>query len=294
MSRWQILKPELDTLFGPLRVYTPNGKEEFSNLIRRLIERGERCFAAASGDGGMNLLINSIVRYRGVIPLREFVIGGVGLGSSNDYYKPVTRKIFNMPVRLDTKSARLRDVGEVEYLDEQNCIHTTYFLTSASIGIVAEGNALFNRRSRISDLLGKISFNLVVLWIFLRTLLRFEGLPLCIAFDSGEIINMKTTCLCISKTPYISGNFRFNENVSRNGGIFLIKIIPECGRMNTIRTLFHLGRGAENRIGTIITRFAGEVKIGSPASFTLEIDGETLVACSARFRIYEEGIRECG
>lgn len=293
LEYWKKVYPSLEESYGPFEVHVSCDKGKSQNIIKQLIEQGERTFVSAGGDGCMNLLINSIIAHKKQIPLSEFTIGAVGLGSSNDYHKPFTKKVQNIPVRLDNDQSILRDVGEIIYSNGIGEQERTYFLISSSTGIVAEGNENFNREGAILRFLKKTSTDLAIMWAFFQTLRKFENIPLEVKLDDEEVFNFCTSYLAVSKTPYISGMFHFDEDIRRDDGKFMVKILHDYTKMDLIRSLYSLSSGNEGRLLNIFSRSVKSLQVSSPVPFTLECDGETLTACRVQFRIYEERIKEC-
>ena len=105
--------------------------------------------------------------------------------------------------------------------------------------------------------------------------------------------DMRVSYLAVSKTPYISGMFRFDEKVRRDDGYFLVKILHDCSRWDLLRCMVKLMRGKEEGIHNLMTRFVKRLEVSGPDPFTLECDGETLSTSKAVFQMYKERIREC-
>jgi diacylglycerol kinase (ATP) len=289
---WRKIQPVLQSRYGPFSVTISNEKEKSEKTILRLIRQGERVFIAAGGDGGVNHLVNTIIAQKKELPLSKFVIGALGLGSSNDFHKPFLEKVGKVPVRMNDTDPALRDVGEIVCrLGEKE--RSICFLVSASAGIVAEGNANFNRDGKVLNFLKKRSTDLAIFWTFFRTLRSFRNVPLTLVLDGRETFTLPVSYLAVSKTPYISGMIRFDEKVSRNDGRFMVKVLYDCTKWGQIRCLAKLTRGIEQGIPNLLTRFARTVEISAPHPFTLECDGETLETRHAFLRIFKEKIREC-
>ncbi len=290
---WEKISPYLNDLYGPFNVYFSKDKTESMHLIKKLIQQGKRIFISAGGDGCVNFIINLIVTHKGSIPLSDFTIGAVGLGSSNDYHKPFREKIQNIPIRLSTDNSVLRDVGEIRCLGTDNKWKKMYFLVSSSAGIVAEGNENFNRDGKVLDILKKRNTDLAIFWTFFKTLTRFQNVPLQFRFNHDEVFTLPTSYLAVLKTNYISGMMHFEDDILRNDGRFLIKILYDYSKMGLIRCLFKLSRGKEKGLSNLLTKYAKELEVCSAKPFALECDGETLTTQSVKFRIYQERIKEC-
>ncbi|MCK4804589.1 MAG: hypothetical protein KAT88_08520 [Spirochaetes bacterium] len=290
---WKKISPSLEARFGPFNVYFSRDKHSAKQLIKNLVEKGDRIFISAGGDGGINLLINTIIENKGENPLSEFTLGAVGLGSSNDFHKPIKEKIQGVPVRLNDTKSILRDVGEVYYTDQNGQQREKYFLVSASAGIVARGNQHFNSGGLIINLIKKRSTNLAIIYTFFKTLLSYQNIPFELILDDIERLQHNTSYLAISKTPYISGFIHFNEDVPKDNGNFMVKILYDYSKMGLVRGFVKLSKGKEKALSNIITRSVKKIKVCSSVPFVLEYDGETQITVGARFQMYKEKINEC-
>jgi len=293
LKYWKKISPFLEKSYGPLPIHMSADKAKSIHTMKNLLSQGQRTFISAGGDGCVNLLINTIIANKKQAPLSDFTIGALGLGSSNDYHKPFSEKIQNIPIRLNAAHPILRDVGEITYSNGKSNSNTTYFLISASAGIVAEGNANFNRGGLILNLLKKRCTQLAIFWTFFQTLRSFRNVPIELKVDGREVLRLNVSYLAVSKTPYISGMFHFDEMIYRNDGQFLVKILHNCSRMDLIRCMFKLMNGREEGIPNLVTRFVKTLEVSSPDPYTLECDGEIHSTTKAKFQMYKERIKEC-
>ena len=168
-----------------------------------------------------------------------------------------------------------------------------FFIISSSAGIVAKGNENFNKGGLFLDLLKKKNTNLAIFWTFFQTLRKFQNTQLEYKINNTETLNLHTSYLAVSKTPFISGMFHFDENIQRNDGKFLVKILHDYSKIGLINCLHHLSTGNEHKLDKILSRTAEEIQVSSPIPFVLEYDGEIIITRKAQFRLYREKINEC-
>ena len=100
LARWWRARGSLAAVCEP-RVVETDLAGKWRAAVRREIEDGTRLFIAAGGDGTVSALADELVWARGRIPLGEFTLGAVGLGSSNDFHKPFGRAVGGVPVRIE-------------------------------------------------------------------------------------------------------------------------------------------------------------------------------------------------
>lgn len=293
LEYWGKISPYLEKRYGPFDTHISMDQAESRALIKNLIKQGERTFISVGGDGGINLIINCLIENKGRIPLSDFTIGAVGLGSSNDYHKPFAEMIQKVPVRLNTAVPILRDVGEIIYIDENSTQNKTYFLISSSVGIVAEGNANFNKGGPMLTFFKKRTTDLAIFWTFFNTLRNFKNIPLEYLIDNSEIISLSTSYLAVSKTQFISGIFHFDEDIQRNDEKFMVKILYDYSKIGLINCLLNLSFGREKGLHNLLTRFVKTLEVSAPDPFILEYDGETLTTRKIKLQMYKQKIMEC-
>ncbi|MEJ2615275.1 MAG: acylglycerol kinase family protein [Ignavibacteriaceae bacterium] len=150
LKKWKAVEPGLSQKINCADLFFLNGSIPMQLCIRAALCNGETKFVAAGGDGTLNLLINSIIKYSSIEQLNKIKIGAIGIGSSNDFYKPVKESdiVNNIPVRIDFDTAEPRDVGKITF-ENDGIIISKYFLINSSIGITADANYFFNNPDRI-------------------------------------------------------------------------------------------------------------------------------------------------
>ena len=81
-------------------------------------EKDVNCFISAGGDGALNHLVNILHRIFGP-DLSHVTVGGIGLGSSNDFIKPAKTTINKVPIRLNFENIQKQDLGIVRFRDKK-------------------------------------------------------------------------------------------------------------------------------------------------------------------------------
>ncbi len=137
------VRREIDARFEAVEA-TLDATGDWKDAVSVALARGVRTFVAAGGDGTVHALLAALVETVGIEPLEELTLGVAALGSSNDFVKPLRPGDSPVPLRLDTSHAVPRDLVRVRAIDSSGREWTSLLAVSASAGVVAEGNALFN------------------------------------------------------------------------------------------------------------------------------------------------------
>jgi diacylglycerol kinase (ATP) len=251
------------------------------------LSRGVRILVAVGGDGTVHALLESLVAARGAVPLEEFTLGVAALGSSNDFVKPLRPGDGAVPLRLDAANAMPRDLVRVRTVDPSGRQRTTVLAVSASAGVVAEGNALFNagRRSRRGT-------TRAIAASALRAIGRHRDFTARLRHDGAEE-EVSLSSLSVLKSPWLSGTLRYDLPVVPDDGLLGVAVCAAMSRLRLLSTLAGLLFGRfRNRPGTRAF-FTTALRLRADAPFLLEVDGEVEPVVEARFDLLAWRVRVC-
>ncbi len=283
-TRYAAVKADIDQVFDARVVETePTGND---GPIRAALDDGIRTFIAAGGDGTVNAVIDALVRLRGAIVLDDLTLGAVGLGSSNDAHKPVELEIAGIPARIDARHAVPRDVGMARWDGGERA-----FLVSASVGVTAAANALFNREDIVLRLLKRCWVDGAIAWAAVRTIATWRNLSATlIVQETSSAIAL--THLGVAKTPWLAGGLHYDTPVEP--GRFAVNLCEGMSRLRTISTLAALARGRFVGLPGTRSWSAPRASVVLDEPCDLELDGEIFRASRVSFELLQERIRLCG
>jgi diacylglycerol kinase family enzyme len=243
----------------------------------------------AGGDGTLHYIINDLMNLRSR-ELKRIAVGGIGLGTSNDFCKPCKSRIDNVPLRLDFSKLLQSDVGVIEYNGKHGERTTRYFILNSGCGVVANANAFFSSNDLFLCMTRKHFRSLAIAYTALRTILFHRNIPLEIRYN-GTWHSMHMSNLNAIKSPYISGDFKYDSSVDPGNGFLGIRICDNMTRWQLMKTLYDMTRdcfsGKNNRVS-----FESEfLEIRSEHPIIIEADGELYPASEARFGIIPRAIR---
>lgn len=290
--RFSVVRAKLDRKFA-VSVAEMTSDGSWRTAVRTALEAGTKVFVAAGGDGTVHGLVGAVLEVRGHAALDDLTIGAVGLGSSNDFHKPLTAVMQGIPVRMDWTTAAPRDLLRVTWCDAEGEKHSDVVMVSASFGVTAAGNAQFNAPGLVLALLKRRWTGAAILCQALHTVLSWRDIPVRLAIETTNVI-VDLTNLSILRTPWLSGGLQYDIPVADDDGRFVVALAHDRGLLARLGLLLALYRG----------RFAGRpgtrwwsadatcVELDQVAD--LEIDGEVVRARSARFYLHPFPLRICG
>jgi diacylglycerol kinase family enzyme len=294
LTKWEKIEFEVLDRIGDHRFIRGMGLHEAVEAIGREISEGVRTFVAAGGDGTVNTVLNAICTCRGDVPLDAFTLGAIGLGSSNDFLKPIRSEntIHGVPVKVRADGARPRDVGIADYADGSGEKRRRYFIINASLGLVAAANAFFNSGGKT---LGWLKRNWVegsILYSAFNTLMDYRNFPAVLVMGD-ERHETELTNLSVMKIPHVSGNFCYGMEIPPNDGLFAVNLCEGMSRREVIKTMMRLYEGIFLGLPKTRSWRAAGLRVETAELTALEMDGEVVEARDIDFTIHPESIREC-
>jgi len=289
-SKWDHIKNDFSKLCAEeLHITAYKLPFDIEKYLREIIEKKQiRKLIIGGGDGTINLFINSLSKIVGLNGLKEYSIGAIGLGSSNDFFKPISKRIANIPVRISTNESELVDLGLVKIKKTNGDAIIKLFAVNAGLGVIAEANHRYNNPDKVISLLKNRVTQLSIIYTAIKTIVSFRNILLDLSFDdvhqSANISNISVTLI-----PYISGSFHYKTIKPKKGFLDLF-ICRDMTKMDLLKTLFKLANGKfPNGKKRIFEQING-LNVSSRKSVPFETDGEITIGKGFEFSIKENCI----
>lgn len=293
-AKWRKIEPQVRDILGAFKLITEPDVATVEEKIAAAIRDGERDFIAAGGDGTINLVMTSILKCASRRVLEDVRIGAIGLGSSNDFHKPLApdHQIDGVPTKLDFDSTILHDVCLLTYRDAADSVRSRRWLINASVGTTAEANRFFNNPSRTLRHLKRFPA-LAIVYAALRTIFRFRGQDMTITLDERETVRGRINNLGIVKNPHFTGGLAYDSPYVPGDGYVYVHLLRNLG---VLRLLVALARLARGKFGGRLNARSWRVtrlRIESERPFAIEGDGEVVVARRAYFSVLPDLLKVC-
>ena len=217
--------------------------------------------------------------------------GAVGLGSSNDFHKPVPPSTL-VPTRINIASSRFRDVGKITYWQD-GLPHTRYFLSNASIGVTAMANHLFNTPGAVLKTLKFLSTPSAIMYAAAKAIAQHRSIPAHLHMPSGGRCAVHLSNLAILKNPHVGGNLRFPVDADYENGRFAVCLFHNMTRFDLLHALGQLRSGGISGRDTIVMWEAQSLSVSSAGTFAVEFDGEVVMTTNVRFEVLPRHLKVC-
>lgn len=273
-KKWQRIRKDVESVIhGSVLIQTYTVPFPLQQYLEQLImSQNIRSFIIGGGDGSVHYFIQCLVQVVGRLDLSDFVVGMIGLGSSNDFTKPAMRHIKGIPVRIDASQRKLEDLGLIEMHHQDGTLSKRLFCLNSGVGVIAEANYQFNHPDRITSFLKKTSTGLSIIWTAVNTILKYRSQFLHIEYDQYSQ-HMKVSNLSVTLSPYISGSFHYKKSKAKKGFLDLF-ICRDMSKIKLLHTLLLLTKGRFYPDQYRVVEAVHRLSVSSPELIPLEADGE--------------------
>lgn len=294
VEKWKSIESAVRERLGPAELLILNDGIDAKQCVGAALNDGHTEFVAAGGDGTVNLLLESIMVQVTPALLPGVKLGAIGLGSSNDFHKPlrVDRRMKGVPCKLDFGAAAAHDVGVLTF-EDQGSVRTRHWLVNASVGITAEANYFFNEPAAILSTLKGLTTSGAIAYAALHALAAHRNRRMAMAIDDGPPILTSVTNIGIVKNPHFSSAFSYGSLHEPASGRFYVHL---CENMSRPRVLFTLWRSSRRGFsGLPHTRSwrSRRLTVQAGRRFAVEFDGEVVRTTRASFSIRQGAIQLC-
>ncbi len=289
LEKWNRVK---DYILNSETDIIQSSENDHHSKLKKFLEKGETQFLVAGGDGTVNYMLNILIETATPEQLKKIEMGAIGIGSSNDFHKPFSTKIGEIPVCIDFQNVYLRDVGLIKYTSDAR-IAEKYFLINASIGITAEANSLFNNPNWFLRALKRINTKSAILFSAIKAILFYKNFDAEINFN-GDKLKTYITNLGMTKNPHFSGDFSYDCEADYANGKFDIHLAYDMNMLEVLKLMHSLTKNCFSKLRKTKSWQNNGITITSEKNFVVEYDGEIVHTNKVEFKVLKNFIKVCG
>ena len=206
-------------------------------MAERAVRESRPVVVAVGGDGTLNEVVNGFFHNGAPIPTTT-KLAMLPLGTGGDF-----RRTLNIP--LDHRAAiqviasgvpRRLDAGCVSYQAADGSTGVRHFINIADAGL---GGEVVHRVNNGSKRLGPATFKLASL----LALMTWKNKPMNVVVD-GVAHDLKAMQIVIANCQYFGGGMRMAPTASPTDGVFDVILVGDAGKLETIRGIGTVSRGA--------------------------------------------------
>ena len=261
------------------------GPLEATALAERAVRESRPVVVAVGGDGTLNEVVNGFFHNGAPIPSTT-KLAMLPLGTGGDF-----RRTLNIP--LDHRAAiqviasgvpRRLDAGCVSYQAADGSTGVRHFINIADAGL---GGEVVHRVNNGSKRLGPATFKLASL----LALMTWKNKPMNVVVD-GVAHDLKAMQVVIANCQYFGGGMRMAPTASPTDGVFDVILVGDVGKLETIRGIGTVSRGAHldehNRHYQLM--YGKRISVSCDDRVRIDLDGEDPGFLPALFEIQPSAI----
>lgn len=291
-NKWHRIKSEILRTLPDQRIITEYHLpfDMHGYLEEHIHHKKIRTFILGGGDGTINYFLNTLSEVVGKRDLSNYLIGGIGLGSSNDFTKPLKNQIKGIPLKINMKDSCYSDIGQVEIVGPELNKQRRLFVINASLGITSKANHLYNHPDKVLNFLKRNFTVLSIMYTAIISIVKYKNQN-CLISWNGHKKSISLSNLSITKIPFISGSFHYKKGYNPLSNSFDIFICHDMSKALLIATLYNLTKGVfKNGINSIIDE-AEKIQIKSDHIISIETDGEVNYGTAFNFSVLPMAIQ---
>lgn len=290
----KISRNVMDSFPDNTEVVTYNIPCDFEKILLDLVRNKDiDGFVSAGGDGSLNELLNVLMKMNKNNPV-PFYLGSIGLGSSNDYLKPKSSKIHNIPVKINWVKNILTDIGMVEFEGVHGDLEIRYFIINANMGVTASANYMFNHPGKILRVFKKKWVSAAILLTAIKGILNYQNYEADLKIDETRRKHIKLSNLSVIKNPNISGSFKYEQKIEMNDNYLGLNYCDGMNKIEILTTLFGLMKGKFRTNSKRKTFKIRSLNVLCEKLVHLETDGEVFLGKKFSFKVIPNAIYTMG
>ncbi|MGC8864286.1 MAG: diacylglycerol/lipid kinase family protein [Bacteroidales bacterium] len=263
-------------------------REHAISITTTAVKKGYRKFIVVGGDGTLNEVVNGLFRQK-TIPLSEFTVGLVPVGTGNDWRRSfgISDDYHNAIATLVKGNILWQDVGHITYQNARGP-KSRYFVNVAGMGY----DAVVARKTNIQKDKGK-GGPLSYLANLFTSLIYYHHTQVKITAD-GVPLETDAFSLSVGIGQYNGGGMRQLPFAHPADGILDMTLIQKIGKLTVLKEVKNLYDGSFIRHPKVKTLKAAEFIIESNPTIELEADGESLGHSPFRIKIIPSALQVIG
>lgn len=265
---------------------------EASEVAREALKRGITRIVAVGGDGTLSEVVNGYFDECGRASNNAAAIGLLPSGTGSDFRRSLGLRSRGDSIRaLVSSEARLLDVARAEFQDQNGASVSRFFINVASFGLGGDVSALVNRwRNTLPRWIGgSARFAAAAL----AALGRYKNVAVSIRLDGHEI-RIDSNLIVVANGRFAGGGMMLAPHAELDDGLLDVIVTDGATRLDVIKELPHIQRGAHLKNHKVTEKRAREVSINSEGPMAIDLDGEMVGFTPAHLRVLPSAIRFLG
>jgi YegS/Rv2252/BmrU family lipid kinase len=272
------------------RVTTRAG--EATEVAREALNSGITRIVAVGGDGTLSEVVNGYFDDCGRVINSAASIGLLPSGTGSDFRRSLGLRSRGDAIgTLINSETRLLDAVRAEFKDRDGASLSRFFINVASFGLGGDVSELVNRwRNTLPRWIGgSARFAAAAI----AALGRYKNVAVSLRLDEREM-TINSNLIVVANGRFAGGGMMLAPHAELDDGLLDVIVTDEATRLDVIRELPRIQRGAHLKNPKVTEMRAREVSINSEEPMAIDLDGEMLGFTPAHLRVLPSAIRFVG
>lgn len=265
---------------------------EATEDARAALKSGITHIVAVGGDGTLSEVVNGYLDDCGRAINSAASIGLLPSGTGSDFRRSLGLTSRGDWIRtLISSETRLLDAGRAEFQDLDGASVSRVFINVASFGLGGDVSALVNqwRESLPRWIGGRARFAAAAI----AALGRYKNIAVSIRLDGREM-KFNSNLIVVANGRFAGGGMMLAPHAELDDGLLDLIVTDGATRLDVIRELPRIQRGAHLKNPKVTETRAREVWINSEEPMAIDLDGEMVGFTPAHLRVLPSAIRFLG
>ncbi len=289
-QKWARIEPRLRASLDE-DLHVESKSTDLPDTLAQHAQAGERTIIAAGGDGTVHSVINALMTLPAATR-HHLRFGAIGLGSSNDFHKPIgfDTLIDRIPLRTRTDDVVDYNLLHCSLVGQDGLKSEHYCAINASLGVIAEGNRFFNGGDWLLRQLKGRWVAAAIQYAALRTLFTYRNFEATIDVD-GRPRQIEVSNLSLLLNPHFTGKMAYDTEVTPQSGFFQANLCFGMSKLRQAITFHHLGRGKFFGLPQTSSWKLEAFRLRTVHPVAFEMDGEVHSVTEIEARLVPKALR---
>lgn len=265
---------------------------EATEVTREALTSGITRIVAVGGDGTLSEVVNGYFDHCGSVINSAASIGLLPSGTGSDFRRSLGLTSRGDAIRaLMSSEARLLDAARADFQDRDGASVSRTFINVASFGLGGDVSALVNkwRESLPRWIGGSARFAAAAI----AALGRYKNVAVSLRLDQREI-KINSNLIVVANGRFAGGGMMLAPHAELDDGLLDVIVTDNATRLDVIRELPRIQRGAHLKNPKVTEILAREISINSEEPMAIDLDGEMVGSTPAHVRVLPSAVRFLG
>jgi YegS/Rv2252/BmrU family lipid kinase len=292
LRAWAGARKEIDAAGVVFDEHITARAGEATEVARSAFNAGVAHVVAVGGDGTLGEVVNGYFDECGRVIDSASAIGLLPSGTGSDFRRSlgVTRRSDLIRALISSETILL-DVARADFQDPDGASVSRFFINVASFGLGGDVSALVNRwRHTLPPWIGgSARFAAAAI----AALGRYRNVAVSVRLDECEV-KINSNLIVVANGRFAGGGMMLAPHAELDDGLLDVIVTDQTTRLDVIRELPRIQRGAHLKNPKVTEMRAREVSIDSGEPMAIDLDGEMVGFTPACVRVLPSAVRFLG